>query len=172
MGNGLEALSQHPQATEAAQEKVVPAVQYDPTFAKATVVERTLLAEGIICSLIKPKVMESKQVLNGPKYDHFFVPLTGGGINFHLFDKHKVVIHGKRMWVECKIWKKEMLDGKMHLYVDLHPTDKRLTHERKIWQNQNVAPKQHADDTLIFECLGQTKGVLGFVPANTKIRTD
>jgi hypothetical protein len=175
MGNGFEALSQHPSAAQTPQEphkKAVPAVQYDPTLAKATVVKRTMLAEGIICSLVKPKQMTSMQVPNGPKYDHFYVPVTGGAINFHLFDKHKVTIQGKRMWVECKIWQKEMSDGKMHLYVDVHPTDKRLTHDRKIWQDQKVVPKQHADDTLIFECFGYTKGVLGFIPLNTKIRTD
>jgi hypothetical protein len=109
---------------------------------------------------------------NGPKYDHFFVPVTGSAINFHLFNKHEVILDDKRLRVECRVWKKDMSDGNSHLYVDLHPTNKEPTHVRKIWQDQKVVPKQHADDTLIFECFGYTKGVLGFIPLNTKIRTD
>jgi hypothetical protein len=164
MSKGFKVLSQHPSATQSLKEGVGPAGQDNPTLAKATVVGRTLLAEGIICSLVKPKQMTSVQMTNGPKYDHFYVPVTGSAINFHLFDRHKVILDDKRLRVECKVWKKDMSDGNSHLYVDLHPTDKQPTHVRKIWQDQQVVPKQHAEGTLLFKCFGSTKGTLGFIP--------
>jgi len=166
MGNGFAALSQLVDTPPSDVNTSELLVTFDENLAPQTdeVVSRELLDEGFLCSLALPKNIVKKVLPNGVTYEQFGVPVDGGWLNFHLFDRQNCVMRGKRVWVECKMFKKEMADGRIFLYVDLLPTENRPTYDRKIWQHSSDVPTDLPAGTKTFACYGDTKGVLGFVP--------
>lgn len=166
MGNGFEVLSHLSSETNPKTDVPEGSVKFDPKHlppSDVKVIERVVIRRNLICSLPIPKTSLHRAPDSAP-YEHFGVPVTGGYVNFHLFDRTKCVQIGKRLRVECVVWVKKMSDGRSFLNVDLHPTNQKVTHERKIWQDKQSVPANLPEDTLQFDCLGQINGVLGFIP--------
>jgi hypothetical protein len=165
MGNGFEVLSHLGSQTDATPAPSEGSVSFDAKHLpeQVDVVEREVIMRNVICSLPIPKT-NPHQAADGTRYEHFGIPVTGGYINFHLFDRAKCVRKGKRLWVECVVWVKRLSDGRSYLNVDLYPTKQVVTHERKIWQDRHSVPANLPPKTLQLECHGQVKGVLGFIP--------
>jgi len=164
MRNGLKDLSQLDDTPPTTVNQKT--ITYDESLTPPTneVVSRELIAEGFVCSLALPKNIVKKVLPDGTVYHQFGVPVLGGWLNFHLFNRQNCVMRGKRVWVDCKIFKKEMADGKVYLYVDLYPTEDRPTHDRKIWKDVAEMPADLPTDTQTFVCYDDNQGVIGFVP--------
>lgn len=167
MGNGFDALSQvtdtlpDDHTTTSAEPLISYPKEYEPALTE--VLSRTKVADGIICTLNIPQT-NSNKLSNGQTYEQFGIPVKGGYINFHLFDRNKCAMHGKRLVVECEVWHKTMSGGREHMYIDLRPSDAQPTHERKVWQDGTSVPTDLPVDTQVHMCLGGTKGVIAFLP--------
>ena len=134
------------------------------TMSTSEVASRELLAEGIIVSIPRPMTTKTNQAPDGAPYEQFGTPVTGGFVNFHLYDGTACAKHGKKIWVEVKVFKKTMVDGREFIYFDLFPTELRPTHVRKIYAQRAEVPKDLPAETLQFETLGPIQGTIAFVP--------
>lgn len=165
MGDGFEVLSQLAVAQKAINtaQCTKPLVSYDESSAPAStdVVLRELITDGIICSLRIPKTSKSTRP-DGIEYEHFVILLTGGKTDFHLYNRKQCVGVGKKLSLMVSVWRKTMSDGRQFIYFDLHPTDKKPTHERKVWQDSTLIPQDLPEHTACFQCLG-TEGTVGFL---------
>ena len=131
-------------------------------------VERVLLGSAYI-SVPKPAQTKTFQTPDGVPYEQFGLPVSGGFLNFHIFDYAKCVRRGNKLWVEAKVWRKTMSDGRQFLYVDLHPTEERLTHERKLYQRPEDVPNDLPVGTIRFDTLAPINGVLVFIPRSPAV---
>jgi hypothetical protein len=119
---------------------------------------------SVVVSVPQPAQVKKFATPDGVPYEQFDLSVSGGYIHFHLFDREKCVARGKKLWVEAQVWMKTMPDGMQFLYVDLHPTDKPLTHDRKIFQRQQEVPAVLPEGSLRFNTFGHIRGSLVFVP--------
>lgn len=126
-------------------------------------IKRELLGTCII-SIPQPRVMKDLTTPDGVPYKQFGVPVAGGYINFHLFDETQCQTRGKRIWVRAEVKKKTMPDCKEFLYVDLYPTEERLTHDRKIFEHSKDVPAELPEGSMQFDTYGHIHGSLVFVP--------
>ena len=60
--------------------------------------------------------------------------VNGGYFNFHIFQRHETKRKDTFRAV-MTVWKKWQSDGKTHIYVDLQPTERPLTHRLRVWQD-------------------------------------
>ncbi len=119
---------------------------------------------SVVVSLPQPTQVKHYVTPDAVPYEQFGLPVSGGFVNFHLFDRTKCLVRGKKIWVEAQVWMKTMENGTEFLYVDLHPTDKPLTHDRKIFQRQQEVPDDLPAGSLRFDTFGHIRGSLVFVP--------
>lgn len=119
---------------------------------------------SVIVSLPQPAQVKQYVTPDGVPYEQFGLPVSGGFVHFHLFDREKCSTLGKKLLVETQIWMKTMPDGMQFLYVDLYPTDKPLTHDRKIFQRRQEVPDDLPAGSLRFDTFGHIRGSLVFVP--------
>jgi hypothetical protein len=127
------------------------------------VVSRELLGTAVV-SIPQPAIVKKFTTPEDEPYEQFGVPVAGGFINFHLFDRAQCQTRGKKIWVKAQIWKKTMSDGMEFLYVDLRPTEERLTHERKIFQRREDIPAALPKGSIQFNTFGHIRGSLVFIP--------
>lgn len=124
---------------------------------------RELLGSVIVC-VPQPALVKKYDTPDGVPYEQFDLSVTGGYVHFHLYDREKCTTLGKKLVVEAQVWVKTMPDGMQFLYVDLYPTNKPLTHDRKIFQRQQEVPAVLPEGSLRFDTFGHIRGSLVFVP--------
>lgn len=128
------------------------------------VAERTLLKGGFIVSLKAPAKLNHKTNPHGEAYDQYGVPVKGGFLNVHIYEMASCQRSGSRLWAEAEVWQKTMEDGEQFMYLDIHPTSQRLTHELKVYYDAHQLPREIAEDVTIFRCPGTLQGIIIFTP--------
>jgi hypothetical protein len=135
-----------------------------PTAGK--VIERKLLAEGIIISIPRPTTSRRAKTPDGVEYEQIGQPVVGGFVNFHLYEGDKCQKRGKRIWVEVKVFEKTMDDGRKFIYFDFFPTDAvHLTHVRKVHAQRDTIPNDLPVEALRFDTFEPIRGTVMFIPA-------
>jgi hypothetical protein len=87
--------------------------------------------------------------------------VDGGYFNFHIFGRPETKRKDTFRAV-MTVWKKKQSDGKTHIYVDMRPTDRPITHRISVWRNaeimQNTLPEKVQKGAQIFKGQGDNKG--------------
>lgn len=130
------------------------------------VVKRELLAEGIIVSIPRPLTSKRQMTPDGTAYEQIGQPVVGGFVNFHLYDGNLCEKRGKKIWVETKVFKKTMADGREFIYFDMFPTAERPAFVRKIYADRAQIPNDLPAETRRFDTLGSIRGTVAFVPTS------
>lgn len=93
--------------------------------------------------------------------------VSGGYFNFHIFDRPKTKRKDTFRAV-MTVWKKRQSDGKTHIYVDLQPTDRPLTHRLRIWQDlaamQETLPEPVLTKAKVFKGQNENQGCFSLTP--------
>ena len=136
------------------------------TMSAGEVIKRELLAEGIIVSIPRPLTTKSQKTPDGTPYEQIGQPVVGGFVNFHLYDGNRCEKRGKKIWVEVKVFKKTMDDGREFVYFDMFPTAERPAFVRKIYADRAQIPNDLPAETKRFDTLGSIRGTIAFVPTS------
>lgn len=129
-------------------------------------ITRRQIGDGFIVS-VKRQSVPLQSAPDGTRYRRFGFGVVGGHINMHLLHGCNHRTEGKRVWVRAEIWEKTHEDtGAQYLYVDLKPISAEtvLTHEYKIYQRSEDIPSVLPDGAVKFDCRGDIKGALVFIP--------